>query len=1106
MKTLQRTIFLKVLAFLSMASAVTPTTFESRADEATGPIRVLFLGHEAQNHRSDLYYPMISKALGRDAIYFDYVTTPAEALDDTEYLNRFDALLIYANHREIAPKQWQNLLRFVEDEGKGFVPVHCASWCFQNEPGFDKLVGGRFAHHKGAIFSLKTIQPDHGAVRDVPGFEAWDETYVHTNHNPEGRTVLQVREVGAVGAGDNITQPEPWTWVREQGKGRVFYTASGHDERVWTQPGFQQLLKSGILWSVGDERRSGYEKFLATRTPLTYEIRDHIPNYEKRPDGPLPYQLPLSPKDSLKYTRTPVDFRLELFASEPDIINPICLAWDERGRLWVAETTDYPNEVRSDGGNDKIKILEDTDGDGRCDKVTVFADQLNIPTSITHWNGGIIVAMAPDFVFMKDTDGDDVADTQEVMFSGWGKQDTHAGPSNLRYSFDNWIYGAVGYSRFTGELGGKQHNFGSGIYRLRPDASAIEFLHQFNNNTWGLGFTGSGEVFGSTANNAPSFFGGFPATGYENPTDGMSARMIADSRAFHPITPNIRQVDAFGAYTAGAGHAFATSENFPETWRDRSAFVAGPTGNLLGRFQIETDNAGFRAKNQYALVASADEWFSPVAAEVGPDGHLWIADWYNFIIQHNPTPTIERAGYNAEKGAGNAHENPNRDKQHGRIYRLIWEGAAAPKTNSLAGAPAEQLVATLGDPNLFWRLTAQRLLVESGDKSVVPQLRKIVVAPDSGRAAIHALWALEGLGELDRDTHQYALLSGNTELKSNAIRALGTDDAAVQLFFDTAVVQAKNPQVRRVAFAKLAHFPKSDLVERAAVELTRDSANREDEWLALALKTAAGRQGIGTAFTLGENLLPNPSFEEYTDDGKPVGWTVRTYRGTAEHNAPNKFQHSGKRSVRIWSKDGADSSWHTVVKVKTNTDYRLSGWIMTRNVRGAHGALMNVHRLQHKAKTSALQRNNEWTEVEAFFNSGDMTEVDINCLFGGWGSSTGTAYFDDVALQELLPAESSAKDSVTEGDAERGRKVFDTHPVAACIRCHIVDGKGGPIGPALDGIAGRKERDYLEQSLIDPQATIAEGFQAEVSPMPPMKVLLTPQEFADVMAYLMTLK
>ena len=162
--------------------------------------------------------------------------------------------------------------------------------------------------------------------------------------------------------GDPHDQPEPWTWVRTEGKGRVFYTASGHDERVWNKPEFHQLIKKGILWAVGEKVHKRYQKFLANREPLRYEKRDDIPNYEKRPE-PLAYQLPLSPEESMKHTQVPVGFKLELFASEPDLVNPIYFQWDEGGRLWVVETVDYPNELK-DGrkGNDRIKICEDTDG------------------------------------------------------------------------------------------------------------------------------------------------------------------------------------------------------------------------------------------------------------------------------------------------------------------------------------------------------------------------------------------------------------------------------------------------------------------------------------------------------------------------------------------------------------------------------------------------------------------------------------------------------------------------------------------------------------------------------------------------------------------------
>ncbi|MDF1823377.1 MAG: ThuA domain-containing protein [Verrucomicrobiales bacterium] len=1065
------------------------------AASGEGAVRVLFVGHDSDKHNSNLYFPILAKALGREAVYFDYVTTTEAAFGDADYLDRFDTVLLYANHKEIDPEHWGNLKSFIE-KGGGFVPVHCASWCFQNIPEFDQVVGGRFKEHRASIFRPKTIAPDHAAIKGVPAFEAWDETYLHTHHNPEGRTVLQVREVAEE---DNITEPEPWTWIRTQGKGRVFYTASGHDERVWGLPEFQQLLKRGILWSIGDERLASYKTFLSQRTPLTYEKRDNIPNYEKRPE-PLPYQHPLSAEDSMDYLRTPADFSIELFAADPDIVNPIYLAWDERGRLWVTETVDYPNEVRQGSGNDTIKILEDTTGDGKADKITVFAEGLNIPTSLTFWNDGVIVAQAPDFLFLKDEDGDDKADLKEVLFTGWGIRDTHAGPSNLRYGIDNWIYGAVGYSGFEGTVGGEDLTFGSGIFRFQPDGSKLEFLYQFNNNTWGLGFNAAGDVFGSTANNNPGFHGVLPATIYRTGAPGLSASMIADTPAFHPITPRIRQVDAFGAYTAGAGHALATSSNFPESMRDHTAFICGPTGNLLGQFSLSKKAHRYESKNQFALVASADEWFSPVAAEVGPDGNLWIADWYNFIIQHNPTPTTVRAGYDAVTGPGNAHENPNRDRQHGRIYRLKWNGARESSLSSLAGASDESLIAALSHDNQFWRLTAQRLIVSQSRKNSAPALRKMV--KEGGTTAIHALWSLEGIDELDPETHQLALLSKDTDLQKNALRALANDEASRQLLFDSALITSKNLAVRLEAIIKLAQFPKNEATGLAVTQLLKDRKNRTDEILSAALKAAAQNQDVKGPATYGENILSNASFEEAAQVKiHPALWEMRTYEGEAEFLMSPKTVKSGNSSVRITSKEGADASYTMKVSVKPNTDYQLSGWIKTSGVASAQGALFNVH--DTEVKTRGLRKRNDWTLLEIEFNSGEKKELLINCRYGGWGLSTGSAWFDDVALREVIYE--SDEGSLT-GDPARGESLFSTHQVAACIRCHQVNGKGeGVIGPALDGIATRKSRDYIHESLVDPGAALAEGFPAQVSPMPPMGVLLKPQELADIMAYLMTL-
>ena len=149
-----------------------------------------------------------------------------------------------------------------------------------------------------------------------------------------------------------------------------------------------------------------YDKFLSDRAPLRYEKRDHVPNYERRPK-PLPYQFPLSPEESLKYTHAPMGFHLELFAAEPDVVNPIYIQWDERGRLWVAESVDYPNEIKGGRkGNDRIIVLEDTNQDGQADKTVVFAGRAQHSNLFTFARGGIIVAHAPDFLFLKDTDGD----------------------------------------------------------------------------------------------------------------------------------------------------------------------------------------------------------------------------------------------------------------------------------------------------------------------------------------------------------------------------------------------------------------------------------------------------------------------------------------------------------------------------------------------------------------------------------------------------------------------------------------------------------------------------------------------------------------------------
>src|SRR5581483_980772 len=234
---------------------------------------------------------------------------------------------------------------------------------------------------------------------------------------------------------------EPWTWVRTQGKGRVFYTAWGHDQKTWSNPGFHELVERGIRWSVGQdptkvtrpdgppptasivspfERPFPTPEMTAKRTdvkPFEFvDVGKKIPNYRPRGGQGEPLttmQKPLPAEESQKHLVVPKGFRAELFVTEKELGGkPICMAWDERGRLWAALTMDYPNELNPPTrGRDKIVICEDTDGDGRADKVTVFAEGLSIPTSICFARGGIVVFDATQTVFLRDADGDGKADT-----------------------------------------------------------------------------------------------------------------------------------------------------------------------------------------------------------------------------------------------------------------------------------------------------------------------------------------------------------------------------------------------------------------------------------------------------------------------------------------------------------------------------------------------------------------------------------------------------------------------------------------------------------------------------------------------------------------------
>jgi uncharacterized protein len=852
---------------LEMADATALAQASPQTSASAGrPLKILFLGSEPPvgqtpaTHAAAGIYQAIGAPLARKGIQLTPVLSPAALTSDR--LAHYDALMIYGNHTALTPDQEKALVDFVEG-GKGVVALHSASEMFGGSERYAMLIGAQSQRPgTGSEFTAEIVQSSHPAVQGVQPFATWDETVVFTKQNPTNRTVLMERADG--------TGRVPWTWVRNQGKGRVFYTAYGHDQRTWNNPGFHTLLERAVIWSVPEPARQAFQQL--KMPPVTYVDGMAVPNYENRDPAPK-YQQPFAVDDAMKFVQVPADFSLTLFATEPDIVKPIAFAFDERGRMWILETVDYPNEpTAGKPGDDRIRILEDTNGDGKADKFTVFADQLNIPTSLVFANGGVIVAQPPHILFLKDTNGDDKADERKIMSTGWGQSDTHATLSNLQYGMDNYIWGVVGYSGFKGEINGKQFAFAQAAFRFRPDGSDFEVMTGSTNNTWGLGFSETFDVFGSTANNDPSFYMAIPNRFFEGveglPTPGQRGvgsgyQSLAAFYAVHPLTPYIRQVDVFNGYTAGAGHYLYTARSFPREYWNRIAFINEPTAHLIGQGIMEKQGAGFVTRDGWNLAAGAEEWFAPVHTQVGPDGAVWFSDWYNFIIQHNPTPQ----GFS--NGPGNAYVSQLRDHQRGRIYRIAYKNAAPSAKRSLSVKDTAGLLSALSSDNMLWRLTAQRLIIERGQKDLVPQLLALVKntsvdAVGINGGAMHALWTLKGLGELESPTSSsYAAAVAALKHPAGGVRkaaamVLPKTAAAATAMLAANVLQDADLHTRLAATLVLAEMPESADISQALYRESQKTDNYTDRWLSRAFYIAAlrHRNTFTTAYKADKNALP----------------------------------------------------------------------------------------------------------------------------------------------------------------------------------------------------------------------------------------------------------
>jgi putative membrane-bound dehydrogenase-like protein len=505
-----------------------------------------------------------------------------------------------------------------------------------------------------------------------------------------------------------------------------------------------------------------------------------------------PEERALSPEDSMKAMRLSDDFHVELFAAEPQVMSPVEMAFDENGKIYVAEMLDYPDDPPAGKpARSRIRLLEDTDGDGKPDKSTIFADHVLAVSGFMPWKGGLIVTSAPDILYLKDTDGDGKADVRKVLYTGFAKSNEESRVTNPRLGIDNWIY--CSNSGHDGRVTSPDHPQAPPIlvrgedFRFDPISGKAEAasgpgqfgstLDEFGNrfisqNTTHIRHvvmpmqylaraplleapTTAQDISDHGRPSAPMF----PLTG---PQEWRKERTKLRQERYNENNLHVTE-QVSGWFTAASGGTLYTGDAFPAGYVG-NVFTGDVSGNLVHRDILSPDGATFsahRAKDGVEFLASTDVWFRPCHFANAPDGNFYLTDIYRQVIETPESiPEEIRKKINFYNG-----------DTLGRIYRIVpnhplRRGGLKVNLGSLSTA---DLVKQLANPNGWNRETAQRLLLERQDRAAVPDLAAMAANGSSPEARMHALWLLQALSALTPAQVEAALKDQDGRIRKNAI-------------------------------------------------------------------------------------------------------------------------------------------------------------------------------------------------------------------------------------------------------------------------------------------------------------------------------------------------
>lgn len=547
---------------------------------------------------------------------------------------------------------------------------------------------------------------------------------------------------------------------------------------------------------------------------------------------------PLTPEEQRMTFSLPEGFEIQLVASEPDIQKPMNMAFDAQGRLWLTDSTEYPFPGPLDKPTrDTVKILEDFDASGRARKITTFADGLNIPIGLHPQGNGVIVWSIPNIWRLEDTDGDGKADKREVLYGplGW-ERDTHGNQASFRRGFDGWLYITHGFNNNSTVQGrdGSQIQMNSGnTYRVRIDGSRVEQHTWGQVNPFGMCFDPFGNMYTADCHSAPIYelLRGAYYPSFGKPHDGLG---------FGPA-----MIEHSHGSTAISGIVYYSDNQWPGEFRD-NIFIGNVMTSRVNRDRLEFHGSTKKAVEQPDFLTTTDPWFRPVDLQLGPDGALYVADFYNRIIGHYEVPLM----------------HPGRDRHRGRIWRVVYKGATPPKAFNLASAKLPELLAEFASANPTRRMLALNSLVDrhgSGASKAVADLLNGGLAHPSQWAL--GIWALHRVGGLTEPLLALAASHEDALVRAHAMKVLGemAEWSEPRRKLAAAGLRDSNPSVQRAAAESIGLHPAASQI--GPILAAAEATPAVDVQLAHALKISLRNQlrEPGVLETLSAGSLPPPA-------------------------------------------------------------------------------------------------------------------------------------------------------------------------------------------------------------------------------------------------------